>query len=313
MKKIFHILLLSSLLVACGPSRHTMSVEMRNPSKSGMDLQGKSLAIVCLDNGKSLETGFAEGIADGLASALEADYETGEGSVGIFQMMVEPGVDYSARDTLLSLMMDTGSDVIFLIDTVSFGASVLQGTEKVSYPSVADSSYVTTAAVPFSVKMYCYDSMNRNDKVFTFKGNSTAVPFAYSDGKQPQSVVNERLLSSYPAVGKEAGAIISSSFRSQWKTEQFSIVYFDSDKWYTAARYAEDFQWKKAVGIWMELVGSNDPLKRSCAAYNIATACYISGDYDLTGEWMSLSDSTERLSFADALRKRIEIKKSEVR
>jgi hypothetical protein len=155
--------------------------------------------------------------------------------------------------------------------------------------------------------------MNGNDKVFSFKGNSTAVPFAYSDGKQPQSVINERLLSSYPALGNEAGVVISSTFGSQWKTEQFSIVYFDSDRWYRAAQYAEDYQWKSAVEIWMELVGSNDPLKRSCAAYNIATACYLSGDYVLAGEWMALSDSTERLSFADALRKRIEIKKSEVR
>ena len=154
MKKIFHVFLISSLLVACGPSRHTMSVEMRNPSKSGIDLQGKSLAIVCLDNGKPLETGFAEGVADGLAASLESDYGTGEGSVGIFQMMMEPGVDYSARDTLLSLLVDTGSDVVFLIDTISFGNMTLQGTEKVSCQAVADSSYITTATVPFSVSMY---------------------------------------------------------------------------------------------------------------------------------------------------------------
>ena len=49
MKRIFpFILSLSLLLASCGPSRYAVQVEMRHPSKSGLELTGKNLSVVYL-------------------------------------------------------------------------------------------------------------------------------------------------------------------------------------------------------------------------------------------------------------------------
>ena len=70
------ILLISAVfcMVACGPSRHAVHVEMRYPSKAGVELAGKKISVVYVSDGTSVASGFNEAMADGFAYALEQDY-----------------------------------------------------------------------------------------------------------------------------------------------------------------------------------------------------------------------------------------------
>lgn len=309
MKKFLFALSVALVAVSCGPSRHSIHVEMRHPSKSGVDLGGKVVSIVYLENENSLASSFAEGVADGFAYALEQDYATGEGSVGIFRMRYSDGGRYSDKDTLVNLLIDTGADVVFLLDTLALGELTLGGISSVASPSSADSSYITLGNLPFKMNLYCFDGMDKDERVYTFSGSSVAAPHAYSDGRQSREVLRARAIESLPEVGFEAGAMVAGSFKSQWKHEQYSVVYFDSSQWYKAVDYAEQYYWKEAMDIWMQLLDTNDLLKRSCAEYNISVACYMLGDYDLSLQWLDRSDADNKLPLSDALRKRIEARK----
>ena len=309
MKNILCIITLAVMCVACGPSRHAIHVEMRHPSKSGIEFSGKTVSVVHLENDNIMNNNLSEGIADGLAYALEQDYGTGEGSVGIYRMRVVPGGNYSSRDTLVNLLMDTGSDVIFLVDTLSVGLMTMGGASSVAAPSSPDSSYISTGNIPFKMKLYCFDAMNKDEKVYDYSGSSVAVPFAYSDGRQTENTIRERAVASLSELGFEVGTTISASFKSQWKYEQYSVVYFDSPRWFTAMEYADRYYWKDAMNIWVELLDTNDMLKRSCAAYNLALASYMLGDYELASMWLDRSDIDNKLPLSDALRKRIDERK----
>lgn len=291
--------------VSCSPARHVVNVEMRYPSKSGLELAGKSLSVVYVEAENDYATSMMEGMVDGFTSALEKDYGMGEGEISIYSIKPDLAAIYSSRDSLMNILMDTGTDVVFLFDSLKMGALTMGATEKVASASSPDSLYITTGSMPFTMSLYCYDSLNKADKVFTFSGKSTAVPHAYSDGKQEDSVILERTVASLEAVGYEAGQSVSSSFKSQWKHEQYSIVYFESEKWYNAVLYAEQYSWKEAMNIWFELLNTNDVLKRSAAAYNISVACYMLGDIDLASQWLDRSDADSMLPFSEAMRKRI--------
>ena len=98
MKKILSITFIAFLIASCSPVRHAIHVEMRYPSKSGIELTGKNIAVVHLENDNPLGNALGEGIADGLAYALENDYGTGDGSigggaVGIYRVRVAGGGD----------------------------------------------------------------------------------------------------------------------------------------------------------------------------------------------------------------------------
>ena len=309
MKKILCIAAVAALILSCGPSRHAIHVEMRKPSRSGIEFAGKNIAVVHLENDNIYSNGLSEGIADGLAYSLEQDYGTGEGSVGIYRMRVVDGGNYASRDTLINLIIDTGTDVVFLVDTLSTGLMTMGGATSVAIASSPDSSYISTGHLPFTMKMYCFDAMNMDEKIYTYSGSSVAVPFAYSDGRQSAETITERTIASLPELGFEAGVKISESFKSQWKHEQYSVVYFDSEKWYRAMEYADRYCWKDAMTIWLELLETNDMLKRSCAAYNLAVASYMLGDSDLASEWLDRSDADNKLPMSDSLRKRIDERK----
>ena len=103
----------------------------------------------------------------------------------------------------------------------------------------------------------------------------------------------------------KAGELVSSSFKSQWKHEQYSVIYYENDKWYKALEKAAAYDWKGAMDMWMEFLPVSDMMKRSCAEYNIAVACYMLGDYELASEWLDRSDNDNLLPLSDGLRKRI--------
>ena len=76
--KPFEVLLLFVAMAAtsCGPSRHAVHVEMRYPSKAGIELAGKNISVVYLLNKDKTAADFNSYMADGFAYALEEEYGT---------------------------------------------------------------------------------------------------------------------------------------------------------------------------------------------------------------------------------------------
>lgn len=266
MKRICHILALCSmLLVSCGPSRHAVHVEMRYPSKSGIELAGKNISVVYLTASDENAAAFNEAMAGGFAQALEQDYGTGEGSVGVYRL-IDTGGKYEHKDTLVNLLMDTGADAVFLFDKLMMTPVGNGGTK-------AD------------LRLYCFDAMNPQENVYVFAGST---------------IIQDNDKAEY------TGKKVASSFLSQWKHEQYSIAYYDNARWYDALDKADAYDWKGAMEIWIGLLDTSDLLKRSCAEYDIAVACYMLGDYSLAAEWLDRSDKDNKLPLSDALRKRID-------
>ena len=293
------------MLVSCGPSKHAVHVEMRHPSKTGVSLAGKNVAVVYLEGDNAVSSEFCESMADGFAYTLEQDYGPGT-QMSIFRMRSLEGADYSKKDSLFNILMDTGTDVVFLFDTVRFGTMTVGGPSRVSYPSSPDSSFVSNGNIPYTMKLYCYDGMNKEDRVQAFSGTAMAIPEVYSNGKDDSTVATSKAWKSLGIEGWDAGVKIADSFKSQWKHEQYSIIYYEGEKWYAALEKAEQYDWKGAIDIWMDLLSTNDLMKRACAEYNISVACYMLGDYALAKEWLDLSDKENKLPLSDALRKRID-------
>ena len=275
MKHLYAILLLMLMLASCGPSRHAVDVEMRHPSKSGLDLTGKIVSVVYYGDGDSMARQLTENMAKGFAEVLETDYGTGEGSVGVSSVERLSG-DYSQRDSLIRLVIRTGGDVVFLLDL-----------------SLADK--ITSEGIPAEVSLYCYDGISKDDAVRRFTGNT---------------VVSSSSLEQMNQDAMKIGRQIAESFVAQWKHEQYSIAYYDSLKCYEALERAERYDWEGAMDIWFGFLDSWDMLKRASAEYNIAVACYMLGDFDLAGQWLDRSDADNKIpTLSESLRKRIEARK----
>jgi tetratricopeptide (TPR) repeat protein len=274
MKKAIFITVLSLFIASCAPSRHAIHVEMCHPSKSGIDLNGKIVAMVCAEDSSALRTQVIEGIAEGFAASLEQDYQTGEGSVAVCRIDTQLE-DYTSKESLVDLVVETGSDLVFLLD-------------------IAMPQEETVGGTVVRVDLYCYDGMDKADNVKKYSGATVLSAPTTSSA----ALVNE---------AQKAGKRLSDSFLTQWKHEQYSIAYYDTAKWYESLVLAEQYDWKGAMEIWLELLSTKDMMKRASAEYNIAVACYMLGDFDLALEWLDRSDADNKLpTLSDGLRKRIE-------
>ncbi|MBR1406968.1 MAG: hypothetical protein IJ578_08580 [Bacteroidales bacterium] len=296
-------------LGACSPQTFTMNLETRLPSLSGFDLGGKSLSVVYLEEAGK-DTVFAKNLATGFAEALEKDYFGGRQAVGVYRMEKKSGADYASRDTLLNLVMDSGDDVIFLFDAPAFQDAVL-GEQKTSSLQSPDSSRFVVASIPYSLRMYAYDSMNKADTVRTFVGNGTFNQVIFGSEKTTDAQYRRHLwdnTTNTAVQAADAGNRSAAKFKSVWKEEMFTFFYYDSAVWTDAAESAYVFKWNTAVDKWMSLLNTKNYEKRAYAEYNLAVACFLMGDVELASRWLDQSDKDGKVYLSDNLRRKIAAK-----
>jgi len=272
MKRIVFLAALAVIISSCGLqyATETVSVEVKYPSLSGVELSGRSMGVVYTYTDVPEDSLFSANLAEGFARKLEENYFSGETLLDIYTIHRNPEGNYGQIDTLVRLVMDTECDVVFLIDCE-------RGVENEA--SNGDS-------YPLSMGLYAYDSLDPEDGgVKFFKG---AV----------NSVTDE--------MAEDLGKKAASKFSTNWKRENYSIYYFyDSNAWWEAYSAAADMNWAEALKQWISLADTNNLLKRSCAEYNAALACYMLGDMSFALKWLDMSDSDDKRPVSDALRKRI--------
>ena len=292
---------------ACSPQSFTMNIEMRYPSKSGLDLAGKSIAVVCLGNGSAADSTFSEGLVQGFAERLEKEYFGGEQGVSTYKI-IGSGDDYSSRDSLVNLVVDSGDDVVFLFGTPEFGELGLGDNKRsTAVHSTPDSAYTCVSSLPFTVKLWAYDSMDKDDKVYSFTGSNAIKPEIFNDGTLTYPQAKEKVWSSVRPLAEKIGLLSCSRFLNTWKTESYSIIYYDNgnDAWIDGAVAASEYRWTDAMKEWMKLLSTKNMQKRSCAEYNLGLGCFMMGQLDLALKWLDASDKDCPVSLSSELRKRI--------
>lgn len=277
MKRLFIAAIAALCLTSCSPQAYTMYLQTRQPSESGVDMDGKTMAIVYIEDGSSRDSLFNNCVADGLASGLEKEYFGGEAAVDLFSIVSKD--DYTSKDSLARLLLDMDVDVLFLLDRPQFSDAVSE-----------------TGKVRTTSRLYVYDSMDREDVVRHLNAtyNLTSVD------------VNQLCFSTE---AQKFGTSFSKKFLNTWADDFLTLVYYDSDKWTKALAYSENMEWDKAAELWLQLVNSSkSPVAQSCAAYDLALACYMQKEYRLALDWLDQSDKLNPLSLSKSLRKRIQDK-----
>lgn len=82
-------------------------------------------------------------------------------------------------------------------------------------------------------------------------------------------------------------------FGPSWQTGNYKVLFFDGrDDWMNALHLAESGSWTAAIDKWIEILEkSNDINHRMAAEYNIALGCYLLGNNELAGKWLSQAEA----------------------
>ena len=280
MKKTIIFSVLLSMLLGCGaPQTFSVNLEKRQ-KQQGIDLAGKSISVVCTGAGPE-EQAVAVSVGEGFSTALEADYFDGEKGIALFE------VDslLLTRESILSLLVETGSDVLFVF------------VPTLSEPSQTIVDGKAAKSVPCELRLLAYDSLGE-DSVKQYIGKASFVDPAPGPGLSEEGL----------AASAELGKAAAVRFLSKWQTMQYSFYYRSTfqSAWDEATEAVLKMDWKESVAKWMTLLDAKDAYTRSALEYNIATALHLTGDNKLALKWLEISEKDASLPLQPGLRKRIE-------
>ena len=149
--------------------------------------------------------------------------------------------------------------------------------------------------------------MNKADTVYLWHGTRKVVTTVPYTSSLTRSDAADQFWTKLETPGEQFGKASAKIFKPTWKAEEFTFIYYDSPQaWDTASQAAYSFKWKEAIEAWMTLLNTNNPMKRSCAEFNIAQACFLNGEYALALKWLDRSDADYPVSLSTNLRKRIQ-------
>lgn len=286
-KTILPLGLLAAAMCSCGPTVYNFNVDRSAPSASEMNFTGKSMSFVYEAGSDSL---VAAELALGFVSSMEEQYFAGNDAVPVYNRLPSQGAAAAPKDTMVDMIMESGSDVVFFLHGVKTG----------------ETAYANSVVrMPFTAVLSVYDSMDSRDTVVTCDA-SDAFVWQVAPGTE-LSEIEDAVKADVGNAAFRYGRSLSESFLPVWIKETYSLVIYEYDsEWYEAAAAAVgQMDWKNALSVWMRKADTGDIQKRSCAAYNCALACYMLEEYDLALQWLDLSDSVMKLSYSKSLRSRI--------
>lgn len=300
-----HPLALAVLLLAaaCSPQIYTLHLDVRQPSPSGLNLAGKSIAVVYMDSTSPADSLLDHTLASALGGELGRDYFGNPDVVSLFHT---PQTDSVTVSLMRSLVMDTGEDVVFLLDS-HMADPVTESNREYPGAHGVDSAFVCSFQIPLSTALYLYDSMG-DDQMRRFGGSSVLRTAVFNNGVVPEENLKDMALTQAAGEAEPMGLRIASRFVSDWKTEGFSFYYFDdynADGWVDGIEKAAAGQFAAAVDAWTPFLKGNSAIQKACAAYNIGMAFYMMGDMDMATRWLDCAEKWENVTLASGLRKRI--------
>lgn len=168
------------MLASCSPQVFTMGIDMRQKSVSGYDLRGKDMAVA-YTAGPS-DTLMLKSVAESFARFLEHDYYADREAIGLYRLDWSDKADYASKDTLVSLVMDTGADVVFLFSKPSGSYGYLyvydsMGDDKVGTYAYKPKTYNTESVL----KKYSADLARNVGTKFISTWKEDSFPFIYYD------------------------------------------------------------------------------------------------------------------------------------
>jgi hypothetical protein len=88
----------------------------------------------------------------------------------------------------------------------------------------------------------------------------------------------------------EAGKLYARRLTPYWLTVQRFFFVPSGKDLQQAATYAENSEWSEAMRIWEQYAGHNNRKTAAQSAFNMALACEVNGDYELSLEWLQYAE-----------------------
>ncbi|MFA5301783.1 MAG: DUF6340 family protein [Bacteroidales bacterium] len=292
MKAIRTTGLLSVLLIlsSCGPLINIMEVDVRLPATRPINIMGREMAVFTpqYDSVSVTDSVLLHNFSQSLADALASEAYLASGSVPVFSHYTgsEALGTLEQPDYVHRLALETGTNLVFMVDSVEIGGFYSREVSRVE-----DDYKLHYLMAPFTSVVRVYDAEKVQFIKYIPLRDTVAwevwIPSENETVSIPSSAFQD-LQRASEFFAKE----LAETFVDQWETQDRVIYVYEKRDWNLAYNHALAFAWDEAMKIWMELVKGTNAKEVACAAFNLALACEMQGNFELAQKWLDLSQKT---------------------
>jgi len=292
MKAIRATVLLSALLIlsACGPLINLMEVDVRLPATRPLNILGREMAVFTpqYDSVSVTDSVLLYKFAQSLADALSSEAYLASGSVPVFSHYTgsEALGTLEQPDYVHRLALETGTNMVFMVDSVEIGGFF---TREVS--QVEDDYKLHYLMAPFTSVVRVFDA----EKVQFIKYiplRDTVAWEVWIPSETEKVAIPTTAFQDLQRASEYFAEELAETFMDQWETQDRVIFVYNKRDWNLAYDHALAFAWDEAMKIWLELVKGTNAKEVACAAFNLALACEMQGNFELAQKWLDLSQKT---------------------
>lgn len=276
----------SVTVISCAPATYTVLADKQIVPEHAVAFDGKLPSIVTLVPSDSKDSVLVSSFAIGMAERLESNLSFKPGSIPVYYLCSED-VDRNDPSVMNELVRQTGTDIMFIVDSVSIGEFSVRHPDEKAYHG-NEFLRQTLVSLPFRMDINVY------------KSDSSYVDFLPVEETSEWTMLSDDVITDVRAIAeinknlaesfRQTGSFIADEFVPHWETVNTRLYVYDSTRWWDACRHAYLFEWEEAMEIWFEEAKSNDVMKAGCASYNISVACKMLDMKDLSWEWKIKAD-----------------------
>ncbi|MBQ0006858.1 MAG: hypothetical protein KBS57_05595 [Alistipes sp.] len=290
MKKVL-VAFTALLMMSCSPVVYDLAVDVRMPAESDINFKGCPPSVVSVSGRNVTDSILTASMALGMAVRMEQELSLEEGSIPVYSYFSDE-IDVSNVDDIAYLLTTAGSDRVIVLDSLQMGDFQVKHLDDMVFYN-GEILKQTDVERPFriSFKMFCMDSLQKNLmplELYSSVSDHLKWSILSNASLEDKKAVSQAV-SGLEKVFADIGQDMASMFFPQWEQQQRMVISYENSVWNSAYGYAREFQWDKAMKIWLTLVTETSPEKASYAAYNLSVACEMKEQYDLALEWLELA------------------------
>ena len=302
-----YALIVLLFFTACAPIPYTYSVDVKKESKIGRELglDKSDIMIGVVIGGETLasDSVLVAWVANGMAHQLESNMSLMSESIPVI-MISRDVLDINNPYSRLYMMESEQKNAFIILDSIEVGY-VFHDENLYDGGSVIGDigNFIMNVKLDMKIDVY----INSADKPL-YSAIDTANFRVYIRSERLEGALNDTssiaryILRNYRIYGES----LAEKLTFAWKRDRRMIYLYDK-KWDNAFSYMVDFEFDKAIDIWLKYTLSPyKPKIKAAAAYNIAIACELSEDYELALEWLDYSEKNYKMDLIDGARKTIE-------
>ena len=258
-------------------------VEQADTTSFNLNPAGSNVTVIGVEDSLTTSVAYHRVVAS-IAVKYETDQALDEEVVSVYTIPARE-FDITNLQYLNSLADNCNSDLLIIVSGFKYGKSYSENIYMPEYEATA-----IIKVIPFSLKVDIFDARkNEVIKSMPIEDKIVAEFSDYSEFIRNQDRVNELSEFTNTTVGQRIAEYLS----TRWHNKEVMIVDYPSDeKWTKATKFLYQFQFDKAIEIWIPYTSEGDDVKKQgYAAYNIAIACIMNGNQDLANQWLSYSRS----------------------